>query len=256
MSKTGCAHVLGRGWVLKGFTLVFALLVGPYARAGPPFQTDDPDPVAFRHYEAYLFGTFDHAGGSTFSEAPAAEFNWGAAPNLQVHIIVPAAYWSPDGAFGIGDAELGLKYRFVPEKGKRPEVGVFPLLELPTGNSRKGLGNGQVWARLPLWIQKSHGPWTTYGGVGYQINHAPGMKDSVFAGWLLQRQITKRLMLGGEAYYQGPQTEGGRQSTFADAGGSYNFRQNLSLLFMMGHTVAGERHTVGYLGLYYTWGKD
>ena len=25
---------------------------------------------------------------------------------------------------------------------------------------------------------------------------------------------------------------------------------------MLGHTVAGENHTVGYLGLYYTWGRD
>jgi len=44
-----------------------------------------------------------------------------------------------------------------------------------------------------------------------------------------------------------------RGSTFIDAGGYYNFRPSLSLLFMAGHTVAGERHTVGYIGLYYTW---
>lgn len=242
-------------WAQNLLLLIIAFIACPYAYAGPPFQTDDPEPVAFRHYEAYLFGTFDRAGGSTFAQMPATEFNWGAAPNLQVHMILPGAYLSANGAYGIGDAELGCKYRFVQEGSRRPEVGVFPLIELPTGNSRLGLGNGQVWARLPVWMQKSYGPWTTYGGVGYQINHAPGMKDSAFAGWLLQRQITKRLTLGGEVYHQGPQTVGGRQSTFADAGGYYNVRQNLSLLFMLGHTVTGERHTVGYLGLYYTWGK-
>ncbi len=43
------------------------------------------------------------------------------------------------------------------------------MLELPTGSSRLGLGNGQVWARLPLWVQKSYGKWMTYGGAGYQI---------------------------------------------------------------------------------------
>lgn len=255
MIKTDRAHALGLQWILKGLTLVLALLVNPYARAGPPFQTDDPEPVSFHHYEAYLFGTFDRVGASTFSEVPSAEFNWGAAPNLQIHVIVPGAYLSPNGAYGIGDAELGVKYRFVQEGSRHPQVGVFPLVELPTGNRRLGLGNGQVWARLPVWIQKSSGPWTTYGGVGYQLNHSPGMKDSVFAGWLLQRQIRKRLTLGGEAYHQGAQTIGGRQSTFADAGGYYNLHQNLSLLFMLGHTVTGERHSVGYLGLYYTWGK-
>jgi hypothetical protein len=32
--------------------------------------------------------------------------------------------------------------------------------------------------------------------------------------------------------------------------------EKLSLLFMLGRTVTGERHTVGYLGLYYTWGHS
>lgn len=86
--KTDWTYALGRQRVLKGLTLVLALLVGPYARAGLPFQTDDPEPVGFRHYEAYLFGTFDRAGGGTFLGVPAVEFNWGAAPNLQVHIIM------------------------------------------------------------------------------------------------------------------------------------------------------------------------
>jgi len=27
-----------------------------FAWAGPPFQTDDPEPVDFRHYEFYVFG--------------------------------------------------------------------------------------------------------------------------------------------------------------------------------------------------------
>ena len=81
------------------------------------------------------------------------------------------------------------------------------------------------------------------------------MKDSLFAGWLVQRQITKRLVLGSEIYHQEAQLVGGRQATFVDPGGYYNFRENLSLLFMLGHTVSGERQTVGYLGLYFTWGR-
>ena len=233
-----------------------ALLGCRGALAGPPFQTDDPEPVPFRHYEAYLFGTFDHAGGQTFAQIPAFEFNIGAAPNLQLHIVTPGADLAPHGAFGAGDIELGAKYRFVDETARRPQIGTFPMLELPTGDSRRGLGNGHTWAKLPVWVQKSRGAWTTYGGVGYEINRAPGMKDSRFAGWLLQRQLTKRLILGSEVFAQSAQEMGGQESTFVDAGGFYNFTPHLSLLFMSGHTVAGESHLVGYLGLYYTWGRD
>ena len=226
------------------------------AFAGPPFLTDDPEPVQFHHYEAYVFSTVDRSNGSTFAQIPAFEFNIGAARNLQLHIVVPGAYLHPGGAYGIGDVELGAKYRLVEETKSRPQVGAFPMLEVPSGNSRVGLGNGQLWVQLPVWAQKSFGPWMTYGGGGYQINRAPGMKNSMFAGWLVQRQVTKRLILGTETYHQQAQTVGARQATLIDSGGYCNFRDDLSLLFMLGHIVSGERHTVGYLGLYYTWGRD
>ncbi len=220
--------------------------------AGPPFQTDDPEPVPYGHYEGYVFGTFDRARDGTTTQAPAFEFNVGAAPELQLHIVVPVA--GAAGARGLGDIELGAKYRFVDETPTRPQVGVFPMLELPTGNSARGLGNGHVWLRLPVWIQKSRGPWTTYGGGGVVVNHAPGAKDAPFAGWLLQKQLSDRWTLGGEVFYQGAPTDDARFSTLFDAGGYYTIHGALSLLFMSGHSIAGETHTVGYLGLYYTWG--
>lgn len=238
---------------LRKLLLLAFVLLPCLAFAGPPFLTDDPEPVPLHHYEAYLFGTVDSSGGETFSQVPAFEFNVGAAPNLQLHMVVPGADLSPEGNFGIGDIELGAKYRFLTEKGKRPEIGAFPLIEIPSGNSQLGLGNGQVWARLPVWIQKTKGPWTTYGGVGYELNHAPGNKDSLFSGWLLQKQLAKWITLGGEIFYQSAQTVGARQTTFLDGGGYYYFTPDLQLLFMGGHTVDGESHTIGYLGLYYTW---
>lgn len=180
---------------VRGLLCLAMVFVTSLAFAGPPFKTDDPEPVPWRHYEAYVFGAVDRGLGLSSWTLPAFEFNIGAAPNLQLHVVFPGAYLTPAGNYGVGDIELGAKYRFIQETGARPEIGVFPLIELPTGSSRLGLGNGQVWARLPVWIQKSHGPWTTYGGVGYQINHAPGMKDSLFAGWLIQRQTTRRLVL-------------------------------------------------------------
>jgi hypothetical protein len=226
------------------------------ASAGPPFLTDDPETVQWRHFEAYLFGTANRGPGGSAFAVPAFEFNVGAAPNLQLHVVVPASYVTPGRAFGLGDIELGAKYRFVGETDTRPQIGIFPQIELPSGDSRRDLGHGSLWARLPVWVQKSRGPWTTYGGVGYEVNRAPGMEDSFFAGWLVQRQITKRLILGTEVYHQNAQAVGARHTTFTNVGGYYTLRGELSLLVMVGHTVSGERHSVGYLGLYYTWGHD
>ena len=135
--------------------LLAALVLWPAAAvwAGPPFQTDDPEPVAYRHYEFYAFGALDGTRVETDASAPAMEFNWGALPDTHLHFIVPAAV--VPSAMGLGDIETGVKYRFVHETDRLPMVGVFPMLELPTGNAAKGLGGGRTWYKAPLWAQKS-----------------------------------------------------------------------------------------------------
>jgi hypothetical protein len=228
------------------------------AQAGPPFLTDDPEPVDYRHSEFYVFGTYDNASDGRSVTGPALEFNYGVAPEVQLHIVMPFMRVSPDGASsesGLGDTELGVKYRFVDETGARPQIGIFPVVEVPTGSASRGLGNGRAWYRLPLWIQKSWDPWTTYGGMGYAVNHAPGMQNSWFGGWLLQRDLSEQLTLGGEVFWQGAETLGGQGTTLVNLGGYYNISAcSCSLLFTAGHSVAGARHTLGYLGLYWTWG--
>ena len=61
------------------------------AHAGPPFQTDDPDPVDYHHFEMYAFelsdGTGKNAGG-TVLEVPSYEVNYGVVPNVQLHLVV------------------------------------------------------------------------------------------------------------------------------------------------------------------------
>lgn len=189
-------------------TAVSSLLAGR-AHAGPPYVTDDPEPVPYQHFEFYNLSLGTAIRGDTQGEGPAWEYNYGLIPNGQVHIIAPMVFDSTAGAasqFGYGDTELGFKYRLVDEDKSdwRPMLGVYPLLELPTGDVDRGLGAGYVRAYFPLWIQKSFGEWTTYGGGGYWINHGDGTadRDYWFFGWLLQRQVTKQLAIGGEIFHQ------------------------------------------------------
>ena len=234
-------------------TVVLAFMETAFA--GPPFLTDDPEPVPFKHWEAYLFSAVDDKSKQTDATGPAFEFNVGALPNLQVHLVIPVAYASPaDGprAYGLGDIEFGVKYRFIQETDRWPQVGIFPLLEIPAGDADRGLGNGKVWGKLPLWLQKSWGPWTTYGGGGYAINSAPEARDYLFGGWLLQHNFGEKLTLGGEIFAQGKSSDDIRSFLVLNLGGYFKITPNLQLLFSGGHTLAGGRHTIGYLGLYYT----
>lgn len=241
--------------------LTLALLSGwaAPALAGPPFQTDDPEPVDYGHYEFYSFATWDKTGEDRSTQGPAFEFNYGALPNMQLHIVAPMASYAPAGGptqRGFGDSEFGVKFRFVQESAGRPQVGIFPMLEMATGDASRGLGNGQTWLRLPLWIQKSYGPWTTYGGGGYAINHAPGASNYGFGGWLVQRDLSDKLTLGGELFTQGASSVGAIGYTTYNLGGQVNFNPDFSLLFSVGHSLAGEQHAIGYLGFYWTWGKS
>jgi hypothetical protein len=243
-----------------GLWSALACLLADAAMAGPPFQTDDPEPVDYRHFEVYSFASADRTALGTGLLGPAVEVNWGAVPNVQLHLIVPVAGSVVPGGpvtFGMGDIETGVKVRFLQETGGRPQVGIFPFLEIPSGDARRGLGNGRAWARLPLWIQKSWGPWTTYGGGGEVVNTALGMRSYPFAAWLIQRELSKKLSLGAEVFAhagEGTASASPRPSAMLDAGGSYNFSPGFSLLFAGGHSVAGQSETYAYLGLYWTWG--
>jgi len=229
------------------------------AFGGPPFLTDDPEPVPFKHMEVYLFSTVDATHKDFNAVGPAFECNVGALPNLQLHLVVPFVYSSPKSGpnvYGLEDMELGFKYRFVQETDHQPQIAIFPMLEIPTGDVGRGLGNGQAWGKLPLWLQKSWGPWTTYGGGGYAINHASGSRDYFFGGWLLQRDLSERLTLGGEVFGQEKSSSDTRSFVVCNLGGFFKFTPNFNLLFSGGQTLTGGRHTISYLGLYWTGGLD
>ena len=185
-------------------------------QAGPPFITDDPEPVDYQHGEFYIasqdFQTSDGWSGT----APHIELNYGVITNVQLHLIAPLAYDAPkNGAarYGYGDTELGVKFRFLQETSLLPEAAVFPLAEAPTGDSSRGLGSGQWQAFLPLWLQKSFGHWTIYGGGGYGINPGAGNQNWGFGGAVLQCQVRDNVLVGGEIYHRTAMQTGGQDDT-------------------------------------------
>lgn len=248
-------------------TLFFAMVPFGRAVAGPPFLTDDPVPTEYRHYEAYTFATADKtAGVSTTTQAPAVEFNWGALPNTQISFSLPYTFLSVPSipgaklpqsipgttVSGFGDAEFGVKYRFLQETAGRPQMSFYPSIEIPTGNSENGIGNGRTWYRLPIWMQKSWGKWTTYGGGGYALNSMPGTTNYVFGGWLVQRDFSDYVTVGAEVYYEGPQFVGDRSSTFYNVGSYISLTKNFGILFSLGHTFAGDDQSVAYFAFGWT----
>jgi hypothetical protein len=136
----------------------------------------------------------------------------------------------------VGDTELGAKYRVL-DPGKDdwyPQIGVFPLLEVPTGDANRGLGAGQTLAYLPIWLQKDWDRWTTYGGGGYWINPGTGNRNYWYAGWLLQRQVTGNFALGGEVFHQTSSAVGRGGTDGFNLGGIFDITPHHHLLFSAG----------------------
>lgn len=257
-------------WIRFAALLVISLALGATLHAqGPPYQTDDPVPVDYQHYEFYVFGAADGTPVEVDSAGPAFEFNWGALPRLQIHAVLPWGSIHPSNnsgesepsAFGLIDMELGAKVAFIKETPHFPQVGTFPMFEIPTGNYDRGLGIGKVYYKIPLWLQKNSGKWLFDGGVGYEVVPQTDYKNFAYTGWLVKRELSKRLELGAEVFAHGGEGDAAPQtgaSALIDVGGYYHFKNHPGeqLLFCYGHSIAGQTENYAYLGMYWTWGKS
>ena len=227
--------------------------------AGPPFRTDDPEAVEYQHAELYLFYQQTLAAEGRTGVLPAFEFNYGVYENVQLHLVAPAAFSTPSGlgaTRGYGDTELGVKWQLNEESETMPMVGIFPLVELPTGNSDKGLGNGHTQVFIPVWLQKKWGDFQTYGGGGYWINNGADNRNYWFVGWQAQYQVSEHVTLGAEIFHTTGQVADQGASTGFNVGGFYNFDEHNHLLFSAGKGVqnAAETNRVSsYAGYQYTF---
>jgi hypothetical protein len=169
------------------------------AYAGPPYETDDPDPTDYRNYEIYLFGDYHRILENIESSPATLEFNYGCLPNTQCSFDIPTVQSSQ--TTGLGDIDIGLKYRFVPETAGRPQISFYPSVTIATGNVEQGLGEGHGTLFLPLWAQKSWGKWTIFGGGGLQLDHEVGGYASWHEGVAITRDVGTT-NIGVEVYRQ------------------------------------------------------
>ena len=82
-----CLHSGSGRW--RSFLLIG--LLGTALWAGPPFFTDDPEPVELHHMELYLSWMGTRASDGAAGSLPLVEFNEGILPETQLHLVAPLA---------------------------------------------------------------------------------------------------------------------------------------------------------------------
>jgi len=206
------------------------------AWAGPPYDTDDPDPTDFRHWEIYNFVGGVRTGGALEGTA-GFDLNYGAMPGVQLTATLPLDFTRGPGArTAVGDVELGMKYRFLHSDRAGVSIAAFPRVILPTARG----GSGKAGVLLPLWGSKELGRWTLFGGGGYAINPGAGNRNYWQSGVAISRAVGSRLSLGVEATHRGPDAIGGRPTTTLGLGAIYRLKGPFSLLASAGPSFAGR----------------
>ena len=130
-------------------------------------DTDDAGTVAKAGWELEVTADFarDKEAGVTSKErATGLGLTYGLTDNLDLGVGL--GHVDGEGADGLGDAEIGLKWRFYEKDGL--SFAIAPSLSLPTGDDEKGLGTGKVGLGLNFIASKELGDgWNVHGNAAW-----------------------------------------------------------------------------------------
>lgn len=225
---------------IASFVGALLLATSTPAFSGPPYETDDPAPTEFGHWEIYNFVTADGRAGEV-EGAAGLDLNYGGAEGLQLTATLPVAFArEPETGWrgARGDIELGAKYRFVNDEKSGWQAAVFPRVILPT--AAKGLGGKRARLLLPLWAEKDIGKTSVFGGGGYEINPGSGNRDFWQGGFAVTHEFSKSLTLGSELAWQAADTRGGTSSTGINLGLIQKLGGPYSLLLAAGPSFSSR----------------
>jgi hypothetical protein len=172
------------------------------------------------------------------------DFNYGAAPNLQLTAVLPAGYDFVAGSPTVGalsNIELAAKYRFLTQGDSGLDVAIFPRLFLPSASSMVGERHASLL--LPIWLEKDWGEWSAFGGGGCEINRGGVSQNFCLMGVAVTRQFTTKLQLGLEVFHQTPDSQGGLATTSLGVGLRYDLNNNFHLLDYLGRGVQNAEQT-------------
>ncbi len=247
----------GAAAIIRLAVVVFILSFPAIASAGPPYITDDPEPVDYHHWEVYVASLFSKQPGAWSSTAPHLEVNYGLLQNLQVHVIAPMGLYAPSkgaASYGYSDTEVGSKFRFVQEGEWMPQIGTYPMFELPTGSHSRNLGSGYLQMLIPIWLQKSAGKWTVYGGAGNWLDPGPQNHNLYFTGVVIQREVLPDLTPGIEIFHGIEGDVGGPHATGINLGLIWDLSALHHILLSAGPTFDGPNQLQGYFAYILTFG--
>jgi hypothetical protein len=248
---------------LKGFgpwrivLFLACLLGGPaaFAQGGPPYYTNDPGTPGNHNWEINLgYMPFLYTGQS-ITHMPDVDINYGLGDRIQLtfenawlRVVNPSS--SPK--YGLGQDQLGVKWRFYDNKESGFAISVFPQLSLnnPDNSVARGITPRSASLILPVEFSKKLGPVNLNWEVGYNYVHTGA--DGWLAGVVVGHDLTENLEIDAEFYGLGTFNPSNGQQTI-EGGLRYKIHPPFILLLMAGRSVQSSSNEqprfVGYFGM-------
>ncbi len=253
-----------RAWSALGVVIVCLLLI-PEASGGPPLVTDDPETPGRGGWEINFSHGVEKTRDEFSMETPLIDINYGWLENDQWKIEFPLLFLDPDhdqGRWGVGDLEVGWKYRFFEEDERGFMASIYPQVLVPTGNARLGLGGGRTEMLLPLEAGRHFFDerLLVYGEIGYNVVLDGSGEHHWIYGVAAEWQTSERLKLlfevGGVAWEAGSEPD----FPFFNGGLKYELTENWTLIGSAGRSFladhSGSPLLMTFLGLQWTTGGD
>ncbi len=233
------------------------LTAAPALRAmgSPPLLTDDPGTPGDKHWEINLGLSTEKRPGATGAELPLIDINYGIGDRIQLKYEIPYLSVHEDGsppAAGLGNSELGVKWRFFDAGEKGPAASVYPQIEFNNPGSHsddKGLVEHGTAFKLPFQFEQEVNGFTLVTQAGREFRSRGG---SWFYGVSLGHPLADKIEVavelagGGNAGLH-------RTQLAANIGFMFELSEKTSFMFSAGRELHNHDEPkatfLGYVGM-------
>jgi hypothetical protein len=205
-------------------------------------------------WQFFLFLAFLYTAQS-ITHMPDVDINYGLGDRIQLtfenawlRVVNPSS--SP--RYGLGQDQLGVKWRFYDNEESGFAISVFPQLSLnnPDNSVARGITPRSASLILPVEFSKKLGPVNLNWEVGYNYVHTGA--DGWLAGVVAGHDLTENLEIDAEFYGLGTYHPSNGQQTI-EGGLRYKIHPPFILLLMAGRSVQPSSNEqprfVGYFGM-------
>jgi len=209
---------------LVGLGLVF---VFRYAFAAYPLITDDTGTQGKGHLQVELNSGFEY-DEETWTKEIDTTFSYGLGDNTDMVLTVP--YQFLEGADGISDISLELKYRFY-EKGGL-SFALKPSISFPTGDEDKGLGAGETTYGILFITTKEFKKGIVHFNLGYTRDESTTRENLYHLSIGCEIPANERLRFAGDlSGDSNPDKEDDTPVLVGVMGLIYSPKENLDIAF-------------------------